>query len=560
MTPIPLLLKPPLLGLKNRYAWRGVRSLRDYVGLFASATMVVAVFLSTRAALQASSHFIESGALDPFIPLSLLLTSLFIMLVLSAAIAAIGSLFFAKDLDLILSSPVPLTRFLRGRCCEVALSTSWMVCVFGLPSLLAFGTFFRSGLSFFLMALILSAVAVGVAVLTGVLAAVIFGAAISPRRGRTLLLFLFMLSLLLFFCSLNSASVTSALATHSLAPHIEMLHAAASSWTPGHFWARAILDIRNGSVATAGLTLLGACAAAVVLWSALVAIASRTYLCAYTHLRHDGELLKLNSRASQTLARLMMPFVRIDRRALITKEFKLFARDLSHTIQLAMLLAICFIYLYNFKALEGPTSMAEEVRVLWQLLLLLVNAVLSFLVVTCICSRFVFPSVSLEGTSFWILQSAPVSMRNILRAKVAGWFMPMAAISSVIFMSGAMAIGADESLVLASGAAGVILAYGLVGLGVGLGALFANFEWEYASQVSTNVGSFLYMALSLLFLFVSLVPITLAFGAYALVPNLLPFSDSPIIILIGGLFILAILNYACAATALSVGSRSLKAR
>jgi ABC-2 type transport system permease protein len=252
--------------------------------------------------------------------------------------------------------------------------------------------------------------------------------------------------------------------------------------------------------------------------------------------------------------------VRVDRRALIAKEFKLFARDLSHTIQLAMLLAICFIYLYNFQTLEGPTSMAEEVRVLWQLLLLLVNAALSFLVVTCICSRFVFPSVSMEGTSFWILQSAPVSMRNILRAKVAGWFLPVASISAVIFMSGAMAIGADEPLVLASCAAGVILAYGLVGLGVGLGALFAHFEWEYASQVSTNVGSFLFMGLSVLFLVVSLVPIALSFGAYALAPNILPFSDSPTLILVGGLVVLAIINYACAATALSVGSRSLKAR
>lgn len=560
MTIIPLLLRPSLLALKNRYVWRGTRSLREFIGLFASASMVVAMYLSTYAALEASSQLIESGALDPFMPLSLLLTSLFIMLVLSAAIAGLGSLFLAKDLDLILASPVSLGRFLRGRCSEVALSTGWMVCVFGMPSLLAFGSFFDCGAAFFIMAPILSALAVCIAVLAGVLAALSFGAIISPRRGRTILLLLFMVSLLLFFCSLNSASVATKLSSTSLAPHLELLRAASQSWTPGRFWARAILDIRNGSFAAAGLALLAACTAAAALWAALWLVASRAYFAAYTRLRNEGDLLKLNSRASQTAARLLLPFVRVDRRALIAKEFKLFARDLSHTIQLAMLLAICFIYLYNFQTLEGPTSMAEEVRVLWQLLLLLVNAALSFLVVTCICSRFVFPSVSMEGTSFWILQSAPVSMRNILRAKVAGWFLPVASISGVIFMSGAMAIGADEPLVLASCAAGVILAYGLVGLGVGLGALFAHFEWEYASQVSTHVGSFLFMGLSVLFLVVSLVPIALSFGAYALAPNILPFSDSPTLILVGGLVVLAIINYACAATALSVGSRSLKAR
>ncbi len=560
MTIVPLLLRPSLLALKNRYLWRGAISLREFVGIFASATMVVAMYLSTSAALKASSQLIDSGALDPFVPLSLLLTSLFIMLVLSAAIAGIGSLFLAKDLDLILSSPVPLGRFLRGRCSEVALSTGWMVCVFGMPSLLAFGTFFDCGAAFFIMAPIFSAVAVCLAVLAGVLAALAFGTIISPRRGRTLLLLLFMASLLLFFCSINSASVTTTLSTASLAPHLELLRAASQSWTPGHFWARAILDIRNGSFAPASLTLLAACAVAAGLWTALWLVASKAYFSAYTRLRNEGELLKINSRASQTLAWLLLPLVRVDRRALIAKEFKLFARDLSHTIQLAMLLAICFIYLYNFQALEGPASMAEEVRVLWQLLLLLVNAALSFLVVTCICSRFVFPSVSLEGSSFWILQSAPVSMRNILRAKVASWFLPIATISGVIYMSGAMAIGAEEPLVLASFFAGIILAYGLVGLAVGLGALFAHFEWEYASQLSTNVGSFLFMALSFLFLVVSLVPICLSFGAYALAPNILPLSDSPTLLLVAGLVVSAIINYACAATALSIGSRSLKAR
>lgn len=560
MTIIPLLLKPALLTLKNRYSWRGARSLRELLGLLASAAMIVAMYLSTTAALQASSGLIESGALDPFAPLSLLLTSLFLMLVLSAAIAGIGSLFLAKDLDLILSSPLSLGRFLTGRCSEVALSTSWMVCIFGLPSLIAFGTFFRCGTAFFVMAPIMSVVAVGVAVLAGVLVALIFGWVASPRRGRSLFLLLFMASLLMFFCSINSASVTTEPTSTSLAPHLGLLRSASEAWTPGFFWAKAILDIRNGSFAAAGVTLLGACGVAGILWALLWVVAARTHLNAYSRLRNEGELLKLNSRASQGLARILLPFVRVDRRALITKEFKLFARDLSHTIQLAMLLAICFIYLHNFQALEGPPNMAEEVRALWQLLLLLANAALSFLVVTCICSRFVFPSVSLEGSSFWILQSAPVSMRNILRAKVAGWFLPVATISGIVFMSGAMAIGADEPLVLASCAAGVILAYGLVGLGVGLGALFAHFEWEYASQVSTNVGSFLFMALSLLFLLVSLIPIAVSFGAYSLRPDIIPLPASPTIILAGGLFVLAILNYACAATALSVGSRSLKAR
>jgi len=179
---------------------------------------------------------------------------------------------------------------------------------------------------------------------------------------------------------------------------------------------------------------------------------------------------------------------------------------------------------------------------------------------TCICSRFVFPSLSLEGASFWILQSAPVSMRNILRAKVLSWFLPLSIISSVIFLSGAMAVGAEEPLVLASGLIGFILSYGLVGMSIGFGALFAHFEWDYSSQVSTNMGSFIFMAVSFLALGANLVPAALMFGAYAFMPNVFPHPASQSLILVAGILVLALMNWGCAAAAISLGSRSLKAR
>jgi len=557
---IPLLMRPTILGAKNRICSGGCRSLKEATGALVSIGMISAMYLTTRAALNGSADLIHSGALNPFAPLSLLLTSLFCMVSLSSAVAAIGSLFLSRDLDLLLSSPLSLGRFLFGRCCDVALSTSWMVCVFGLQSLVAFGQFFGCGVSFFLAAPVLCLVCILVAVMLGVFGALVFGTLVPPQRGRGVLLALFMLSLLFFFVSLNSPAVSHRLLTTSFSANAALLDSASQLWSPGFFWASAILDLREGKFAHAGAILAASCALVAALWVAARSLASRFYASAYARLRNEGESLKLNSRGSQAVSRRVFGWIRADRRALVTKEYKVFARDLTHTIQLSMLLAVCFIYLYNFRALEAPATAEEDVQTMWHLLLLIVNVALSFLVIVCICSRFVFPSISLEGTSFWILQSAPVSMRNVLRAKVLSWFLPMSIIAAVIFMSGAMAIGADELLVLASCACGVILAYGLVGLGVGLGALFAHFEWEYSSQVTTNVGSFLYMALSLLFLAVNLVPIILMFGAYSLVPGLIPHESSPLIILGSGLLLLAAVNYSCVAASLSVGSRSLKAR
>jgi len=97
-------------------------------------------------------------------------------------------------------------------------------------------------------------------------------------------------------------------------------------------------------------------------------------------------------------------------------------------------------------------------------------------------------------------------------------------------------------------------------MSIGFGALFAHFEWDYASQVSTTMGSFIFMALSLVFLAVNAIPITLMLGLYSFFPNILPSQSSPHLVLCLGTIMLAVLNYGCTAACLSIGSRSLKTR
>jgi hypothetical protein len=73
------------------------------------------------------------------------------------------------------------------------------------------------------------------------------------------------------------------------------------------------------------------------------------------------------------------------------------------------------------------------------------------------------------------------------------------------------------------------------------------------------MGSFIFMAVSFLSLAINLIPVALMFGTYAFMPSLFPHPASQTLILALGLLALALLNWACAAASLSLGSRSLKA-
>jgi ABC-2 type transport system permease protein len=223
-----------------------------------------------------------------------------------------------------------------------------------------------------------------------------------------------------------------------------------------------------------------------------------------------------------------------------------------------MLLGICFVYLYNFSVLSGPEDASPTVLRWWHAFLMMCNICLSYLIMTSICSRFVFPSVSLEGQAFWILQSAPISLAEMLRSKCRSWFVPVSIMGTVIFGSGAMALDAEAALLFATCAASIILCYGLVNLAVGMGAIFSQFDWEHANQISTNVGSFAFMVVSMIFLALNLIPLGMLFGAYIIVPEL---ANNPADrAWIGGLSLTALLliNRIISSWALSAGTKSLE--
>ena len=93
----------------------------------------------------------------------------------------------------------------------------------------------------------------------------------------------------------------------------------------------------------------------------------------------------------------------------------MFLRDVSQWSQLLLLLALVLVYLYNFRVLDLERvpymSGIDQERL-------------------CVRQsrdgrlgdgddrvRFVFPAVSAEGAAFWIIRTAPISLRDFLWSK-----------------------------------------------------------------------------------------------------------------------------------------------
>ncbi|MEY4669123.1 MAG: hypothetical protein RL518_1822 [Pseudomonadota bacterium] len=555
----PVLLQPRLLTIKNRWVRRGSRSMKEPIGLILSAGLMYAIYASTLSTLHDAKRLLPHVAIDPTLPLSVMLAALSLMIFLSAAVAAIGSLFLSKDLDLVTSAPISPREFLFAKTCEVGLSVSWMICVFGLPGLLAFGAFYDAGLLFIVTAPLLCLSFFAIAVSLGMITALVFASLIPSERGQPVLISLFLVAVASFLAFMTGGAWPNSLPTENPIHSITHLTSFATNlWLPTSHCAHAITALMKGELVVPCLAALESIGALSILGLIMRIAFTHLYDRGLSRTHQTRRFFKIHSRTAHKLSRLLLPFSSASTRAIMAKEYKVFSRDLTHTVQLGLLLGMTFLYLYNYQVLRGPANVSEDVLAIWQIFLLLSNIALGSLVVTSICSRFVFPSVSLEGQSFWLLQAAPLSTHDILRAKRKSWSIPVSCIGGVIFISGAMALDADIPLVLASCAAGIIICQGLVGLSIGLGAFFSQFEWEHSTQISTSFGSFIFMITSMIVLSLTMVPLGCMFGTYLLFPETHATPDTEILVLGVGLLCTYVVNKAVSWWALSTGAKALQ--
>ena len=96
----------------------------------------------------------------------------------------------------------------------------------------------------------------------------------------------------------------------------------------------------------------------------------------------------------------------------------MFLRDVSQWSQLLLLLALVLVYLYNFRVLDLDRNpyMSGMIKNVYAF----VNLAMAGLVMSTVCARFVFPAVSAEGAAFWIIRTAPISLRLVPRGRSSG--------------------------------------------------------------------------------------------------------------------------------------------
>lgn len=439
----------------------------------------------------------ELGDLLAWKLLSIMMVTLFSLLVYSAILNALSRLYLARDLDLVHALPVPSHRILAARWVEIYLDSSWMVILYSLPLLTAYGIIYSPPV-YYVPVMLISLMLLGaIASLLGTMAVMILVMIVPAGRIRTLFIFLGLLLFILLYMGLRMVRPEQLVDPEGFSAalfYMKSMAAPSSPFLPST-WCYDVVMAALGSCPFEALFHLGLMGSFVLLMLHILAGAGDLmYAAGVSRSRSTDRRVRTRQGRPLPLTRRLSGPVR----ALVERELRTFFRDQSQWSQLFLIAALMVIYIYNFKVL--PLDRAPIRTVYLQNLLAFLNMGLAFFVLTAIAGRFAFPAVSMEGEAIWIVRSAPISSGRFLRVKFLFYLVPLLLLTLILVLVTNTLLKVTPFMMVLSVVDTLLVVPGVLALAVGLGGAYPVFTSENPTQVVTSFGGLLFMIASAVFI------------------------------------------------------------
>ena len=434
--------------------------------------------------------------------LGLILLSFLAILLLSNIITALSSFFLAKDLELLAAAPVDEVRLYAARLIETTLNSSWMMVLVLVPILSAYGAAYGGGLRYVLASVAALGCFLLLPAVLGTAVTQLLVNVFPARRARDLLALIALFgvaAVVVLFRLLRPEQLARPEGFRDLVDFIGALRTPQSPWLPSEWAAEAMLaPLSLGAVAADyfPLLLLASTAAAFVVLGAW--LHGRLYHEGLSRSQEGAELrIGAGSRPSSRLER-WLSLLSVRARTLVAKDIRTFFRDTTQWSQLVLLAVLVVVYTYNIKVL--PIYQGETVGPLLVSIISFLNLGLAGFVLAAISARFLFPAVSLEGRTLWLLRASPLPLRALLWSKYWVGVLPLLVVALALTLTTNLMLRVHGLMLWTSLATIIMITFAVAALALGLGALFPKFDSENAAEIPTGFGGLLFMMAAITYL------------------------------------------------------------
>jgi len=500
MTSVPLLLSPLWLSWKNSL----VRGGGSWTRRLLLAALAVCFWIGTYVVIRRVLRYFETVyELGPGLAYQLLLIILLTflsMLLFSNLVASLSTFFLARDLDLVHAAPISSDSFFYARLIHTTVNSSWMVLFFSLPIFAAYGSVFGGGWVLYVWIAVIMPLFLLIPAAIGILITHLLVYFLPAKRIRDILFFIGLVAFIIMYFLFRFSQPERLVHPESFGNFMQFLSAMetpSSPFLPSSWSAEILAGTLFNREAEQGFFFALLASYALFFPVAASWISGAVYFEGWSKAQESRQ----GRRKLAWFNRLLNSATRLfpeTTRAIMIKDIKTFLRDTTQWSQLFLLLALIVVYLYNFKVL--PLDRSPMPAGVLRTIVSFANLALAGFVLSAVAVRFAFPAISLEGKAFWILQSAPISLRALLWSKFWLIFVPLLLLGELLVFLSNLLLHVSPWMMALSLVTVCLMTFGIAAIGVGLGALYPNFDYENAAEIPTSFGGAVAMILSVAFI------------------------------------------------------------
>lgn len=415
------------------------------------------------------------------------------MVTISSLLTSLTTLYYSYDLKFLMNAPLSLRTIFLDKSLESVFFASWMIGLVLVPYVLAVMRVLHLGPGFFaafvvaLPAFLLLAAAFGV----GFTLVLLY--LFPSSRTRDVVWVLSSLSLTVVYGMIRFAQPERLIRPDALsvvAEYLGFLQAPTAPFLPSWWMARSLEAAAEGRWAAWTGDLARLWGAALAVYAGLVWLAGRTYFAGYSGAQEGALRRRVHAYGMLPEEHVLGPG---GSAALLWKERVTFFRDVKHWSQTLLIVGLVFVYLFSIRRL--PLDSADL-----RSLISFLNVGTAGFVIAALGLRFTFPSISLEGRSWWVLRSAPLDVGRIMRQKLIFSAVPTLGVALVLGIATNAILDADRFTAWLSLVSLLVVALAVCTMGIGFGALFPRFTVENIHQIESSLGGFVYMAACLFYI------------------------------------------------------------
>jgi ABC-2 type transport system permease protein len=485
-----------------------------FLGAFAGCFILSTSFIKLLDSPIIIESGVDMGAFMDAIP-TLIVSGAFLAILVTSFGVLLQALYLANDMDFLMSAPIPIRAVFLTKLLQAILPNFILVVLIGLPVLFSLGKEGEYHALYYPLALVVLAfLSLAAAGISSLLVMVIVRI-IPAKRVAEVLAFLGVVVVMLLsqWSNLTGIELGSVSIEH-IVKGSQALSTLNDAWQPMAWGGRGLVDLGEGRWLSGTFFLaLTVGLFGGIFWLTLN-IAERLYYSGWASLQVETQRnnphratdrRRMNNAGTSIFRGLLPP----EMRAVMLKDFKALSRDLRIMSQMVgpLVMGIVFTVMVLRSGGDPPAGKGEAPALfmdLFRSVLAYGSMVISLFVGWTLLSRLALISFSMEGKSYWIIKTSPISARKLLAAKFLITYLPVLLLTWLFLLSIALLQKVPFATICYGLPCVAFILAGLGGINLAFGVRGVNLNWTDPRRMASGIAGYLGTIASIVYLFATL--------------------------------------------------------